>query len=299
MYDALYMKHGSRMKGIAYRMLGSVSDAEDAVHDVFAKLAAGEPVEMQYPGAYLAKLTVNRCLNILKSARRRRESYIGAWLPEPIIESAEQGPEARLDSDGDVSYAWLVMLERLTPAERAVFVLRESFGYGYDELASMLGKTEANCRKLQSRAAAKLKDAPQQTAQPEPEHVFVWMKAFLKAARDGDFTEVIARLSEDAVLVSDGGGKVRAAINPIYGRERVAAFFEGLSAKGAYRGEWAEVFVNGQRGLMYRKDDFIRVITVVGDEDGRISSVYMIMNPDKLVHVNLLRGVTNGEPTLS
>ncbi|MBO9597210.1 MAG: RNA polymerase sigma factor SigJ [Cohnella sp.] len=285
MVEALYKEYGSRMMGIAYRMLGSVSDAEDAVQDVFERLASADPVEMQHPRAYLAKLTTNRCLNILKSARRRREQYVGPWLPEPIVEAAVPGPEEQLASRDDVSYAWLVMLERLTPAERAVYVMRESFGYEYGELAKMLDKTEVGCRKLYSRAAAKLKDVPRAAERPSAGQASVWMRAFLKAARDGDFGEVTARLAKEAMLVSDGGGKVRTAIRPIYGSDRVAAFFEGLFRKGSLSGEWSPVLVNGQPGLVHRRTNHTKAMTVALDDSNRIVAVYWIQNPDKLVRI--------------
>lgn len=287
MYEALYQEHGSRMRSIAYRMLGSVADAEDAVQDVFERLTRAEPVEIRHPKAYLAKLTANRCLNMMKSARRRRERYVGPWLPEPIVESAEPGPEERLEEEEDVSFAWLVLLERLTPAERAVFVMRESFGYGYDELAGMLGKTEVTCRKVYSRAAAKLKDAPSVSAAPrDADKTRAWMDAFLKAARDGDFSEVTARLAEEAVLVSDGGGQIHAALRPINGSDRVAAFFKGLYNKGSLGGDFASVLVNGQPGLLHRgPGGSTKAMTVAWDEEGRIAAVYWILNPDKLTTV--------------
>lgn len=284
MYEALYKEYGSRMRGIAYRMLGSVSDAEDAVQDVFERLAAADPVEMRHPKAYLAKLTTNRCLNILKSARRRREQYVGPWLPEPIVEAAVPGPEEQFAVRDDVSYAWLVMLERLTPAERAVYVMRESFGYEYGELAEMLDKTEVGCRKLYSRAAAKLQDVPRAAERPDAGHASIWMQAFLKAARDGDFSEVTARLAKEAMLVSDGGGKVRTAIRPIYGGDRVAAFFEGLFRKGSFAGEWSPVLVNGQPGLVHRRPNNRKAMTVALDDSNRVVAVYWIQNPEKLVH---------------
>ena len=287
MYEALYQEHGSRMKRIAYRMLGSVADAEDAVQDVFERLTRADPVEMRHPKAYLAKLTANRCLNMMKSARRRRERYVGPWLPEPIVEAAEPGPEERMAEQDDVSYAWLVLLERLTPTERAAFVLRESFGYGYDELAAMFGKTEVACRKIVSRASAKLKDVPGDLAgSHNAEETRAWLEAFLKAARDGDFREVTARLAEEAVLVSDGGGKVHAALRPIYGCGRVAAFFAGLYDKGSLNGEYTPVLVNGQPGLLHRSaNGATKAMTVAWDEEGRVAAVYWILNPDKLTTV--------------
>lgn len=287
MYDALYKEHGSRMRSIAYRMLGSVADAEDAVQDVFERLTSADPVEMRHPKAYLAKLTANRCLNIMKSARRRRERYVGPWLPEPLVKDAQPGPEEQFSEQEDVSYAWLVLLERLTPAERAVFVLRESFGYGYDELAAMLGKTETTCRKAYSRAAAKLKDAPRMTSDPaDAAKAQAWMSAFLKAARDGDFSEVTARLAEEAILVSDGGGKAQAAMRTIYGSDRVTAFIEGLYKKGSFEGEETAVLVNGQPGLLLRgAKGQVRAMTVAWNEEGRVAAVYWILNPDKLTTV--------------
>jgi RNA polymerase sigma-70 factor (TIGR02957 family) len=282
--DRLYKNYQPFLFSIAYRMLGSVTDAEDIVHDLFLQLKH-DTSEIKDLKAYLAKVTTNRCLNFLKSARKRREIYTGPWLPEPRVHQTEQ-PLDKVVTDETISYAFLVLLDQLSPVERAVFVLREAFAYDYKDIAGMLEKTEVNCRKIYSRAKGKLKN--DMAVQPEnPEHVDLLAKTFIKGSTTGNFEEFIDILTEDVVLVSDGGGKVIAALNPIVNKQRVSAFLKGISAKGSFIGELLPVMVNGQKGILHVKDGHpIKVICFELDSKQKyIRRIFIVSNPDKLNHI--------------
>ncbi|MGM0851021.1 MAG: RNA polymerase sigma-70 factor [Bacillota bacterium] len=282
--DRLYKIYQPFLFSIAYRMLGSVTDAEDIVHDLFLQLKL-DTNQIEDLKAYLAKVTTNRCLNFLKSARKRREIYTGPWLPEPRVHQTEQ-PLDKIVTDETVSYAFLVLLDQLSPVERAVFVLREAFAYDYGDIAGMLEKTEVNCRKIYSRAKRKLKnDMP---VHPEnTEHVDLLAKTFIKASTTGNFEEFIDILTEDVVLVTDGGGKVIAALNPIVNKQRVSAFLKGISAKGSFIGELLPVMVNGQKGILHVKEGHpIKVICFELDSKQKnIRRIFIVSNPDKLNHI--------------
>lgn len=283
-FATLYKTYQPFLFSIAYRMLGSVTDAEDIVHDLFLQLKI-DTVQIKDLKAYLAKVTTNRCLNFLKSARKRREIYTGPWLPEPRVHQTEQ-PLDKIVTDETVSYAFLVLLDQLSPVERAVFVLREAFAYDYGDIAGMLEKTEVNCRKIYSRAKRKLKnDMP---VHPEnTERVDLLAKTFIKASMTGNFEEFIDILTEDVVLVTDGGGKVISALNPIVNKQRVSAFLKGISAKGSFIGELLPVMVNGQKGILQVKEGHpIKVICFELDSKQKnIRSIFIVSNPDKLNHI--------------
>ncbi|WP_010277097.1 RNA polymerase sigma-70 factor [Paenibacillus senegalensis] len=285
-FDAVYKNYRSFLFSIAYQMLGTISDAEDVIHDVFHLLQHKANLDqVKDLKAYLAKMTTNRCLNLLRSARKRREVYTGEWLPEPQVSHFDT-PADKVMTGEAVSYAFLVMLDLLSPLERAVFILREALEFSYDDIAPIIEKTESNTRKIYSRAKQKLqKDIP---AHPQrSEQVDLLADAFLKAASTGQFTELIDLLTEDVVLVSDGGGKVRAAIQPIVSKTRVAAFLTGISGKGSFLGEIYPVMVNGQKGvLQVLEGKPKKVICFEGSADrGLIQTIFIMLNPDKLKHV--------------
>ncbi|MBO0998094.1 RNA polymerase sigma-70 factor [Bacillus sp. SD075] len=282
--DTLYKTYQPFLFSIAYRMLGSVTDAEDIVHDLFLqfKLDTEQIKDMK---AYLAKMTTNRCLNFLNSARKRREVYTGPWLPEPRVSETEQ-PLDKVVTDETVAYAFLVLLEQLSPVERAVFVLREAFTYSYEDIAEMLEKNEVNCRKIYSRAKRKLQnDMP--VHMEDAEHVETLAKKFIKASTTGNFEEFLDLLTEDVVLVTDGGGKVRSALNPIENKRRVSSFLKGVAAKGGFIGDLLPVMVNGQEGILQMKHGQpIKVICFELDSNQKnIRKIFIVSNPDKLNHI--------------
>ncbi|MGN7942264.1 RNA polymerase sigma-70 factor [Virgibacillus sp. 6R] len=286
--DALYKTYQPFLFSIAYRMVGTVADAEDIVHDVFLNLKL-DTDEIKDLKAYLAKVTTNRCLNFLTSARKRREMYTGPWLPEPRVNYTEQLLD-KMITDETVSYAFLVLLDQLSPVERAVFVLREAFAYDYKDIAGILEKTEVNCRKIYSRAQRKIKN-DQPVRLENTDQVEQIVKTFINASRTGDFAEFMTILTDDVVLVSDGGGKVRSAINPIANKERVFAFLKGISSKGSFLGELHPVMVNGQEGILQVRDGTpIKVICFALDASQlSIKRIFMITNPDKLKHIQVIK----------
>ncbi|MFF0829171.1 RNA polymerase sigma-70 factor [Brevibacillus sp. NPDC003359] len=282
--EALYEQYKGLMFRLAYQMLGSATDAEDVVQDVFVKAYDVPLAQMSEPKAYLCKMTTNRCLDLLKSARKKRELYTGPWLPEPISTPGADSYDAVITKDL-LSYAMLVLLERLSPAERAVFVLREAFDFQYDEIAELVGKTEANCRKIVSRAKKKMgiaTEEPQLT--PEKESGEEWIGRFLSALEHGNVETLLTLLATDAVLLSDGGGKVTAALHPILSGERVASFLLGLMRSFSKRPHFSVALapLNNQTGFVIRQDGKIYTVVFLHIEHGVIRNLYFVRNPDKL-----------------
>lgn len=288
--EQLYRKYKPLLTAIAYRMLGSLSEAEDAVHDVFVSVSKlDERNAILYPKAYLVRMVTNRALNVMKSAPRKRESYPGQWLPEPVIElNPEVEPLERIVRHEQLGYAMLVLLQTCTPLERAVFVLRESFGYDYVDIAAMLDKSETNCRKIYSRTATKIGHRPsteKETALDASIERFV--QSFAQAIDTGRLETFIQLLTEDAVLLSDGGGIVRSALNPIEGRNRIAAFFTGIAGKGSFEGQLVQVSISGQRGLLLVFENKPK-FAIIFDPDERldaIRAIYLVTNPEKLPRI--------------
>jgi RNA polymerase sigma-70 factor, ECF subfamily len=286
-YQDLYDQYRPLLFSIAYRMLGLPQDAEDIVQDVFVALQQQHSGEVMNMKAYLTKLVTNRCLNELKSSRKTRTSYIGPWLPEPIVTAADGNPEDSLDLKDDIAYAYLVLMEQLTPTERAVFVLRETLGFAFDEIGACIGKSEVNCRQLFSRGKRKLDalqvDAGVPIASTKPE-----MKAlgasFSAAFRAGDVAAIVKLLTKDAILYTDGGGRVNAAINPIVGRNRVQALLTFSISNYLRNGTFKQVVVNGDDSFMIMFDGKpFAVYSFAFEPDGSaISRVYVMMNTDKL-----------------
>jgi RNA polymerase sigma factor (sigma-70 family) len=219
--------HRSRMFGLAYRLLGSAQEAEDVVQDAFLRWHNAEPAAIAVPSAWLAKVVTNLCLNRLASARVQRERYVGPWLPEPVLTSdGTLGPLDTAEQHDSVSLAVLVLLERLTPSERAVFVLREAFGHGYREIAQILELSEVNCRQLDRRARRRLAEL-RPRFRPELRQWHRLVERFLVAAREGDLRGLQQLLAADVSAWADGGGKVTAARRPVLGPARVARYLAG------------------------------------------------------------------------
>jgi len=219
--EGVYASYRSYLVALAYRMLGSVSDAEDIVQELFAAMLKDRLSSVSNPKAYLTKAVTHRCLNLLKSAIKRRVTYVGEWLPEPWVQAGDTTLED-VERRDDVSYAFLVMLEKLTPIERAVLVLREAFDFEYAEIAGILDKTEVACRQILSRAKRKLGNRASQPVPFHPPGELQLVQTWVSALTSGNIEEIFELIAEDAVLVTDGGGRVRAAINPIFGRKRSA-----------------------------------------------------------------------------
>jgi RNA polymerase sigma-70 factor (ECF subfamily) len=274
---------------IAYRMLGSVAEAEDLVQETFVRYQqAGAEAVAESPRSYLASITTRLAIDHLRSARVRRETYPGQWLPEPIV---EQTPADQAETADSLSLAFLVMLESLTPVERAVFLLREVFEYDYDEIARIVGKSEANCRQLAVRARSHVDDRkPRFQASREKRDQLAGR--FFAAADEGDVEALEQLLAADVVFYGDGGGKVRgAAANPVFGRDRVSRlmqyFFHRLHVLQLHV-ERAEV--NGQPGALMVDTEgrLFNVFALDIADDGTVQAVRSIVNPDKLHHLGEL-----------
>ncbi|MFK7691987.1 RNA polymerase sigma factor SigJ [Paenibacillus sp. HJGM_3] len=285
--DEIYREYRGLLISVAYRMTGSMAEAEDIVQDLFVRLAETDLSGIREMRAYLIRSVTHRALNVMNSSRHRREVYPGQWLPEPVADRPEDDPERRAVLSDDMSYALLVLLERLSPDERAAFLLRDVFGMSYREVAQAMDKTEANSRKLVSRANMKLQgERPKRTLDRERSEA--WLRMFTRATESGRFGELLAFVRDDAVMVSDGGGKVRAAIHPIVSAARIAAFFEGIAAKGSLAGEWRLIHLGGEPGLALLRDGaIVKVLLPDWDDEGRIRQLFLIVNPDKLKHLGL------------
>ncbi|OXL82402.1 RNA polymerase subunit sigma-24 [Paenibacillus sp. SSG-1] len=286
--EELYGKYKALLFTLAYQLTGSAADAEDAVQDVFLKAYGLPPERLEEPKAYLCKMVTNHCLNLQKTARKKREMYVGPWLPEPIRTPETDTLETAVVRRDLLSYAMLVMLERLTPTERVVFVLREALGFDYPEIAEMLGKQEANCRKLMSRAKGKMGISEEETISAEAPDM-EWVGRFLTSLKQGNVDHVLSLLTEDVMLVSDGGGKVTAATRPIQTRDQVARFlaavFEGIQPydQGNLHSEIAPL--NGGSGIVIRSGDDTVKAVFMQLRGGKLSRVYIVRNPDKLTRV--------------
>jgi len=275
-----------RAFSIAYRMLGSVAEAEDIVQEALLRLhkSRAEGVEIESPEAFISTVATRLAIDHLRLARVQRETYVGEWLPEPVVEETET-PDG-LELAETLSMAFLLLLETLTPVERAVFLLRAAFDYGYDEIATIVGKTEDNCRQIFVRARKHI-DAGKPRFEPSPQMRHAIARRFFEACQDGDLQPLVQLLAEDATLYGDGGGKAAAVAHPLRGGERVAAFMRGIFAKGKLVGGEARlVTVNGQPGAMLL-DGERRLVAVMSLEiaEGKIQSIRSVLNPDKLRHL--------------
>ncbi len=283
----LYEQYKGLLFHLAYQMTGTVSDAEDAVQDVFVKVQSLPLEKLEEPKAYLCKMVTNRCIDEIKSARNRREQYYGPWLPEPIPASYSECYEA-VENHELLSYAMLVLLERLSPSERAVFVLREALGFDYPEIAGLIDKTEANCRKLMSRAKGKM-------GITEDELIGVgsmaeeWVSRFFTALSEGNAEHVLSLLADDAMLLSDGGGKVIAAVRPVESKERVARFLIGILHQAQLEDGVAPQIevreLNHQTAVVFRQAGSVTGVIFVNIRNGLLQNIYIVRNPDKLAGI--------------
>ncbi|WP_168121383.1 sigma-70 family RNA polymerase sigma factor [Paenibacillus sp. HB172176] len=360
-----YEAYRPLLRTLAYRMLGSVAEAEDIVQDALAdyylrttaaaleapaeRSCVKSPAAVKHEKAYLIRMVTNRCINLKQSARVRREQYVGNWLPEPSVSymdasSGFRDPADQIERKESITYAMLVLMEELSGVERAVFLLRETLGYDYAEIADIVQKSETNCRKLFSRAKEKLAkkntNLSEADSQRRANHmggisnghaargeagqsgskeagegsgdcadkqdsrladeriggfadgasqskVTALAHTFISALDSGSFDQLIGLLAKDAVLTTDGGGKVNAAIFPIYGRDRVIAFYEGVLRKNPLFESYSFADVSGQPGIvLFSGEETTNVVTFGLDEAGKIDRIFMIRNPEKLAHIS-------------
>ncbi|MGW7529343.1 RNA polymerase sigma-70 factor [Streptomyces sp. NPDC054783] len=280
-----FESHRPRLFGLAYRLLGSAHEAEDAVQDAYLRFRGADRAAIGHPGAWLAKAVTNLCLTRLTSARARREEYPGTWLPEPVVTSdGTLGPLESAERREQVSMALLVLLERLTPTERAVYVLREAFGYAHREIADVLDLSEANCRQLYRRAVARVA-VPEGRFEPAPERREALLMSFLTAAREGDLAGLEKMLAADVTYWGDGGGKVSAVRRPVEGREKVVRFLVGGAERFTGGLDFAVVEVNGASALVAWAGDALAGVASFELRDGLITHMRTVMNPDKLTYM--------------
>jgi RNA polymerase sigma-70 factor (TIGR02957 family) len=267
-----------RLFGVAYRLLGEASEAEDVVQDAYIRWERSDTAVS--PEAWLTKVVTNLCLDRLTSARARRERYIGPWLPEPIVADASLGPLETVEQWESLSLGMLVLLERLTPPERAVFVLREAFGHSHREVAEILETNEPNIRQLYRRAQQHVAAARKRFTAP-PEQRQKLLERFLAATLDGDVPALEGMLAEDVVAWADGGGKAQASRRPLFGREEVLRNLLAL-AKFAQRIRLTPDMVNGEPAVVVYLDGKLAGVTVPEFAGDRIVAIRTVANPDKL-----------------
>ncbi len=296
----LYVSCKPLLFSLAYRMLGSVMDAEDVVQEAFLYVNETKLDHVKNIKSYLCKLVTNRCIDRLRSASRQREVYVGPWLPEPLVaeRDSESEPSLRYLQKESISTAYLLLLQQLSWTERAVFLLREVLQYEYDEIAEIIGKSSTNCRQIFHRAkravsglSAPADERPSaaepscRSPHPSQEQTADLVERFVQALTTGNVGQLMDILSADAVLYSDGGGKVSAAVRPVQSAERISRFFEGLMAKLPKAFTYRLAEVNGQPGIVCYFGKQPAYVFSFHMREERIDAIYIVANPDKLKHI--------------
>lgn len=292
---ATFEAHRDRLLDLAYGMLGRVSMAKDVVQDAYLRWQDVDPETVEDPGGYLSTIVTRLCLDELTSARAERETYTGPWLPEPVVETNShqdssgdsfRRPDASIERTGELSMALLVLLEQLRPIERAVYVLREAFGRPYAEIARIVDRTEAHCRKIAQRARTRI-EVDEEPIDAPPEAHAQLLEPFVTAIQERD-SETLARvLADDVTHYTDGGEIPEAAKRPIEGLERVTRFYFGIAPEPEDDVDIRPVWVNRRPGLLVVRDGSVYNVMAFRVRDGQIQEVYTVMNPEKLAHLSL------------
>lgn len=283
---ALFLRERRRLAGLAYRMTGSVADTEDILQQAWLRFA-GQPLgRIEAPSRFLGAIVARLCLDHLKSARARRERYVGAWLPDPLVQDNAPDAEQSWILAEDVGIALILTLDRLTPEMRAAFLLRDAFDYSFDAIAGVVGRTPAACRQLVSRARKRVAGADPGPA-PPPEAAAPIVAAFWHAARTGDMQSLMDLFAEEIEVHTDGGGKVPAAFNVLRGRRRAAGLFAGLARKRTLPPPPLPPIrtINGAPGFVTQEPGNVLQTTALGIRAGKIVAVWIMRNPDKLRHM--------------
>ena len=279
-----FNQYRSLLFAIAYRMLGSVMDAEDMVQETFLRWQTVSKQGIKSTKAYLTTIVTRLSIDHLRSARVQREQYIGPWLPEPIVTEKSADPIALAELSDSLAMAFLVILERLSPVERAVFLLREVFDYDYGEIGRMVEKSPANCRQIARRARLHLTHEKSRFQAP-PAQQEQLTHQFMQAFSQGDMAGLLNILAEDVTLWSDGGGKVTAALKPLQGAQKVAGFLKAIHRRADKLGEVRRaepVQINGQPGIRYFLAGAVESLATLAIVNDRIQAIYFVRNPDKL-----------------
>jgi len=276
--------HRPLLFGIAYRMLGRVSEAEDIVQEVWLRWQKQDAAAIQSAKAWLVSATTRLCIDQLRSARRQREHYYGVWLPEPLMPTTDTDPARTAELADSLSMAFMLMLEALGPAERAVFLLREVFGYDYAATAAIVDKSEANCRQIVRRAKEHLQANAKPPA-PPTDQARRLVEEFLVATESGDLEQVLSLLAEESTVYSDGGGKVKAAGRAIRGADHVSRFLLGIWPRFMAGVKPDLVNINGSPGFVVRSGGQVHYALSFEIVADRIQAIYIVCNPDKLRHL--------------
>ncbi|WP_138466981.1 RNA polymerase sigma factor SigJ [Poseidonocella sp. HB161398] len=283
---ALLESERRRLAGLAYRMTGSVAETEDILQQAWLRLAAQDLARLEHPRRWLAAVVTRLCLDQLKSARARRERYVGAWLPDPLVEDRAPDAEESWMAAEEVGIALVLTLDRLGPEMRAAFLLRDAFDYGFDEIAAVVGRSPAACRQLVSRARRRLAGAEPVPRRPLAEDAPI-VEAFWQASRSGDMQALLELFTAEIEVHADGGGRVPASLNVLHGRRRAAGLFAGLAKKrprplppfpGLSR-------ISGAPGFVTLEPGNVLQTTALGIRGGRIAAVWITRNPEKLGHL--------------
>ncbi|WP_227793227.1 RNA polymerase sigma-70 factor [Paenibacillus guangzhouensis] len=284
--ESLYKSYRKPLFSLAYRMLGSVMDAEDIVQEAFiAYNQVPNREEIQNVRAFLYKIVTNRCLDLLRSSVKKRELYVGPWLPEPLVGlcNQEEDPSDIYLQHESISTAYLLLLQQLNAVERAIFLLREIFHYSYDEIAEMVGKTSANCRQIFHRAQRSIHFDPDQI--PSITVAEGLVNDFVTSLTQGNKDRLLELLSDNVVLYADGGGKVRAGLIPVAGAHQVAGLLQNLLRMYSGKFDMTYIMVNGMPGLQLTLDSGLRYVYSFEFFEGHIHEIYIVANPDKLKHI--------------
>jgi RNA polymerase sigma-70 factor, ECF subfamily len=274
--------HRRRLLGLAYRMLGSRSDAEDVVQDAYLRFSGAEDV--RNTEAFLVTVVTRLCLDRLKSAKAQREIYVGPWLPEPVFDADGLSADAATELADDLSFALMLALERLSPLERAAFLLHDVFDRPFSEVADTLDRTEAACRQLAARARRAVRDERPGPAASPDSHTRL-MAAFCEAAASGDISRLAGLLRDDALIITDGGGRKSAALNPIRGADKIIRFLVGIAGKNAGADlRMVPMLINGIAGALLYMDGEIDSTLSMAIDGEKIAAIYLVRNPDKLRH---------------
>ncbi|MBP0725711.1 RNA polymerase sigma factor SigJ [Bacillus sp. RG28] len=274
-----YIEYKRLLFSLAYQLTGSICDAEDVIQDVFAQLSTYDLKHQTNMKGFLCKLVTNRCFDLIKSARKKRELYVGTWLPEPLI--VEEDPLYEISIENDVSLALLLLFEKLNPTQRAIFILREVLEFDYKTIAEIVQKEECTCRKIFSRVKNSLPNIEEELSTPDNHEKVI--KQFIGAFQQGNVNQIIDILQHDIVYYADGGGKTVAALRPIFGIERVGKLLESLMNK-----IWNEDIkvslgnVNGRTGIIFQDAHGLKGVVGFNIKQDKIKEIYFVANPDKL-----------------
>jgi RNA polymerase sigma-70 factor (ECF subfamily) len=287
---ATFSQYRGLLFSVAYRMLGSVADAEDMLQETFIRWQQAAHEEIRSPRAFLVTIITRLCINQLQSARARREEYVGEWLPEPLVTDPGSDPLGVVKADESISMAFLLLLERLTPMERAVFLLREVFEYEYEEIADALGENEANCRQILRRARQHVGDVRRRFDASTRAHADL-LRRFIQATRRGEIQGLVDLLANDAVLHTDGGGKALALATEVRGAEQVArTILDRMGAVVPRNLVVRMTNINGEPGFVSYLDGKPFSAFTVNASGGRVQTIYIVTNPEKLAHLPNLPG---------